>query len=181
MIRLSIFTMWAWRILRRFTTSVICMRVRNSFCCAFTAKMLMALDSISSKTAAGMSVSGLRASSSKTHALNSTPRSSNSWTRLAPISRHARSVIRVTFSSGWMRRQDRTAFLAPWLNSLLKLVSLSRLFASVILFPRKLFLVFQAGLFRSAESCNPQLLSYLLSRRTLSAVGPRLYLRLPSF
>ena len=31
MICFSIFTMWAWRILRRFTTSVICMRVRSSF------------------------------------------------------------------------------------------------------------------------------------------------------
>ncbi len=52
MMRRSMLTMWACRILRRFTTSVICMRVRNSLACAFTAKMLTSLVSMSSSTAA---------------------------------------------------------------------------------------------------------------------------------
>ncbi len=69
MMRRSMFTMCAWRILRRFTTSVICMRVRSSFACAFTAKMLTSLVSISSSTARGMSVSGRGARSSSINAL----------------------------------------------------------------------------------------------------------------
>jgi len=68
MMRRSIFTMCACRIWRRFTTSVICMRVRSSFCCAFTAKMLTWLVSISPSTSAGMFASGRGARSSSTNA-----------------------------------------------------------------------------------------------------------------
>ena len=68
MMRRSMFTMCAWRILRRLTTSVICMRVRNSLGCAFTAKMLTSLVSMSSRISAGMSVSGRGARSSRTKA-----------------------------------------------------------------------------------------------------------------
>ena len=105
MMRRSIFTMWAWRILRRFTTSVICMRVRSSLACARTAKMLTWLVSISSSTAGGISVSGRGARSSRIQALYAAPRRSSSRARAAAISWQAWSVMSVTFSSGWMRRQ----------------------------------------------------------------------------
>ena len=69
MISAVMLTMWAWRMPRRFTTSVICIRVFNSFICACTAKMLTWLDSISSSTWGGMSVNGRGAYSSSTKVL----------------------------------------------------------------------------------------------------------------
>ena len=39
MISAVMLTMWAWRILRRLTTSVICMRLWSSFCWTWTAKI----------------------------------------------------------------------------------------------------------------------------------------------
>ena len=106
MIRRSMFTMWAWRILRRFTTSVICMRVRSSLACAFTAKMLTWLVSMSSRTARGMSPSGPRRQVFQHPGVVAQARRSSSLRQRRARSReHARSVISVTFSSGWMRRQ----------------------------------------------------------------------------
>ncbi len=100
MMRASLLTMWAWRIFRRFTTSVICMRVLSSFGWAWTAKMETWLDSMSSRIAGGISASGRGARSSSTKARKGAPALSSSAARLAAISAVARSVISVTFSWG---------------------------------------------------------------------------------
>jgi hypothetical protein len=64
MICLVMLTMCAWRICRRVTTSVICMRERSSWACAWAAKMLTWLLSRSSITGRGISASGRGATSS---------------------------------------------------------------------------------------------------------------------
>ncbi len=116
MICWSILTMWAWRILRRFTTSVICIRDRSSLACACTAKMLTSLVSRSSTISRGRSLSGRGE-------LLQNP----CFVRSAEIFQfvnEARSdftgrVIRddVTFSPGWMRRHTLTALRAPGVSS----------------------------------------------------------------
>ena len=95
-----IFTMCAWRIRRRFTTSVICIRLFSSFGCTSTAKMLTCELSISSSTSAGIPSSGRFANSSSTNEFQAQSSSSNSTAIEAAICKQLRSVISVTFSSG---------------------------------------------------------------------------------
>jgi len=111
------FTMCACRIRRRFTTSVICMRERNSFRCTCTAKTLTSDDSMSARISRGISVSGRGARSSSTNPFQWHPACSSSRASEAAISTVARSVISVTFSSGWTRRHVRIAARAPGANS----------------------------------------------------------------
>src|SRR6516162_7681995 len=75
--------------------------------------MLTWLVSMSSAISCGSPVSGRSATSSSTKALNGEPTLTNSVTMLAAISRQARSVITVTFSSGLIRRHVLTALKAP--------------------------------------------------------------------
>jgi hypothetical protein len=92
-------TMCAWRMWRRFTTSVICMRECSSLACTCTAKMETCEVSMSSSTAAGMSTSGRGARSSSTNTFHGQPRSASCAPRAAAIGSVARSVISVTFSA----------------------------------------------------------------------------------
>src|SRR5579884_235572 len=75
--------------------------------------------------------SGRRARSSRIQAVYRTPSPSSSRARLAPISRHAMSVVRVTFSSGAIRRQHCTAFLAKGVSSGSKFTPPSLLLADI--------------------------------------------------
>ena len=50
-------------------------------------------------------------------ALNGQPRSASCAAMEAAIGSVTRSVMRVTFSSGWMRRHVKTAEWAPGVNS----------------------------------------------------------------
>src|SRR5579862_8252450 len=110
-------TMWAWRMRRRLTTSVICMRERSSLGWTWTAKMETWLDSMSARTGAGMSVSGRGAKSSRMKAFQVQPRA-ESWAAIeAAMGAVAWSVMTVTFSPGAMRRQVVTAERAPGANS----------------------------------------------------------------
>ena len=108
-----ILTMCAWRMWRRLTTSVICIRDCNSLGCTCTAKMETCEVSMSASTAWGMSTSGLGARSSSTNAFHWHPRLASSWPSAAAIGSVTRSVINVTFSAAAMRRQVVTAERAP--------------------------------------------------------------------
>ena len=106
-------TMWAWRMRRRLTTSVICMREWVSLGWASTAKIEACELSMSSSTSAGMAAIGRGASASRTKAFHVQPTRSSSATIDAAICMHASSVMRVTFSAGPMCRQVVTALRAP--------------------------------------------------------------------
>ena len=110
-------TMWAWRMWRRFTTSVICMREPELIGLHLTAKMDTWEVSMSARTAAGILVSGRGARSSSTKPFQRQPHDSSSCAMEAAMASVARSAISVTFSSGWMRRQVMTAERAPGANS----------------------------------------------------------------
>ena len=89
--------------------SVISMRDFSSLRCTLTAKMLTWLVSMSSAISWAGRSAGASATSSSTNALNGEPTFTNSCAMLAAMSRHALSVMTVTFSAGWMRRQVFTA------------------------------------------------------------------------
>ena len=72
---------------------------------------------MSARTAAGMSVSGRGARSSRMKAFQGQPRAASCAAMEAAMGSVTRSVMRVTFSSGWMRRQVVTAERAPGMNS----------------------------------------------------------------
>ena len=110
-------TMCAWRMWRRLTTSVICMRECSSLGCTCTAKIDTWLVSMSASTAAGMSVSGRGARSSRMNAFHAHPRSASCAASAAAMGSVTRSVMSVTFSSGAMRRQVVTAERAPGTKS----------------------------------------------------------------
>ncbi|WP_433983399.1 hypothetical protein RBB78_19175 [Tunturiibacter empetritectus] len=72
---------------------------------------------MSSRIVAGRSISGRGARASRTKAFQVQPIWSSSATREAAMVRQRSSVMRVTFSLGWMRRQVVTALRAPGVNS----------------------------------------------------------------
>ena len=117
MISAVMLTMWAWRMRRRLTTSVICIRLWSSLGWTSTAKMLTWEVSMSARTVAGISVSGRGARASRTKAFQTQPMRSSSLAREAAMVRQRSSVMRVTFSDGWIRRQVVTALWAPGMKS----------------------------------------------------------------
>ena len=106
-------TMWPWRMRFLFTTSLICMRDRNSPRCVCAQKTLTCDCARSSRITAGISVRGRSASSSKIKSECGAPISSTSHWSAAAISRVASSVMIVIRSSGFSRRQSRIALRAP--------------------------------------------------------------------
>jgi hypothetical protein len=97
--------MCAWRMCRRFTMSVICMRERSSLVCTCTAKMETCEVSMSASTAAGISISGRGAKSSSTKTFHGQPRSASCVPKAAAIG----SVARVGNQRDLLRRIDAQA------------------------------------------------------------------------
>jgi hypothetical protein len=64
-----------------------------------------------------MSMSGRGAKPSRMNALNGQPRSASWAAMAAAMGSVTRSVMSVTLSSAWMRRQVKTAERAPGMNS----------------------------------------------------------------